>query len=126
MSSLTTGQKSLGCATSIAHSKYRCMRVLGCLKWPPMCVLMLVYNFAGLKFIVDFVPNHCSDQHIWFQLSKNKTGKYKDYFMWRDAKGTLPNGTKVPPNNWVCLSFPYTIFLNFGKVDPKYKISSLT
>lgn len=54
----------------------------------------------GIKFIVDFVPNHCSDQHVWFQLSKNRTGKYADYFMWRNSK---PNTSLVPPNNWQSL-----------------------
>lgn len=58
------------------------------------------FFFLGLKFIVDFVPNHCSDQHDWFQLSRNKTGKYRDFFIWRNAT-VLSNGSHVPPNNWV-------------------------
>lgn len=61
--------------------------------------MIKVTHDLGLKFIVDFVPNHCSDQHDWFQLSRNKTGKYANYFIWKDPK-TLPNGTKVEPNNW--------------------------
>ena len=61
---------------------------------------IISFIFLGLKFIVDFVPNHCSDQHDWFQLSRNKTGKYANYFIWKDPK-TLSNGSKVEPNNWV-------------------------
>ena len=53
--------------------------------------------------IVDFVPNHSSDKHEWFQLSRNRTGKYTDYYIWADGK-LLSNGTRIEPNNWVrCL-----------------------
>ncbi len=51
----------------------------------------------GMKVIIDIVPNHCSDQHEWFQHAlANPTGPYRDYFIWRDAAadGSLPN-------NWV-------------------------
>ena len=60
-------------------------------------------SFLGLKMIVDFVPNHSSDKHEWFQLSRNRTGKYTDYYIWADGK-LLSNGTRLEPNNWVrCL-----------------------
>ena len=55
-----------------------------------------------MKLIMDFIPNHSSDQHEWFQKSR-KAGKdnpYKDYYRWDDGK-TLDDGTRVPPNNWV-------------------------
>ena len=55
---------------------------------------------TGLKLIVDYVPNHTSDQHDWFQLSRNCTEKYKNYYIWADGS-ILDNGTRVPPNNWV-------------------------
>lgn len=47
-----------------------------------------------MKVIMDFIPNHSSDQHEWFEKSKSKDGKYADYYVWADGKG---NG---PPNNW--------------------------
>ncbi|GLV31401.1 Maltase B1 [Carabus blaptoides fortunei] len=53
----------------------------------------------GLKVILDFVPNHSSDQHEWFQKSVKREGKYTDYYVWHDGK-LLENGTRVPPNNW--------------------------
>nr|XP_018907649.1 PREDICTED: maltase A1-like isoform X1 [Bemisia tabaci] len=55
---------------------------------------------AGLKLIVDFVPNHSSDQHEWFQKSISKEDPYTDYYVWHDGK-INENGTRVPPSNWV-------------------------
>ncbi|XP_076231554.1 alpha glucosidase 2 isoform X2 [Calliopsis andreniformis] len=55
-----------------------------------------------MHVILDLVPNHTSNKHKWFQLSVNKTGKYKDYYIWNDGKN-VTNGnniTRVPPNNW--------------------------
>jgi alpha-glucosidase len=50
----------------------------------------------GIKIILDFVPNHTSDQHKWFQESKSsRTSPKRDWYIWRDGKG--PN---QPPNNW--------------------------
>ena len=53
----------------------------------------------GIKFIVDIVPNHTSDQHKWFQaaLKAAPGSPERDRFMFRDGKG--PNGD-LPPNNW--------------------------
>ncbi|XP_055310987.1 probable maltase isoform X2 [Sitodiplosis mosellana] len=56
-----------------------------------------------IKLILDFVPNHSSDQHEWFQKSINPNHpeyeKYKDYYIWNKGK-LLENGTRVPPSNW--------------------------
>lgn len=49
----------------------------------------------GIKVIMDFVPNHSSDEHPWFLLSENRTSGYEDYYIWKDAV----NGSE--PNNWV-------------------------
>lgn len=49
---------------------------------------------------MDFVPNHTSDQHEWFQLSLNRTEGYEDFYVW--VNGTLDSeGNLQPPNNWV-------------------------
>lgn len=50
----------------------------------------------GLKLLVDFVPNHVSDQHPWFRSAvEDPTGPYRSWFVWRDP---APDGG--PPNNW--------------------------
>jgi alpha-glucosidase len=48
----------------------------------------------GIKLIVDYVPNHSSNQHKWFLESKSsRENLKKDWYIWRDAKadGSLPN-----------------------------------
>ncbi|KAH9509944.1 Maltase 1 [Bulinus truncatus] len=54
----------------------------------------------GLRIILDFVPNHTSDQHDWFQKSLKKEGKYTDFYVWHNGK-QLDNGTVIRPNNWL-------------------------
>jgi alpha-glucosidase len=50
-----------------------------------------------IKVILDFVPNHSSDQHPWFLESRRSKGDPKrDWYIWRDP---APNGG--PPNNWL-------------------------
>ena len=53
----------------------------------------------GIKFIVDVVPNHTSDQHKWFQAALKATpgSPERERYMFCDGKG--PNGD-LPPNNW--------------------------
>lgn len=49
----------------------------------------------GIKLMLDYIPNHTSDQHQWFIDSANKVNDKDDYYIWRDGE------TDVPPNNWV-------------------------
>ena len=51
----------------------------------------------GLKLIVDFVPNHSSDQHAWFQESRrSRDSPRRDWYVWREPG---PDGER--PNNWL-------------------------
>lgn len=50
------------------------------------------------QVILDFVPNHTSDEHYWFKESINRTGKYEHYYIWADGKN---NELPLPPNNWL-------------------------
>jgi len=51
----------------------------------------------GLKLLLDFVPNHTSDQHEWFRQSRSsRDDPRRDWYIWRDA---APDGG--PPNNWI-------------------------
>lgn len=52
--------------------------------------------------LLDYVPNHTSDQHEWFENSVNGEAPYKDWYVWRDKKGVDPKTNEpLPPNNWV-------------------------
>lgn len=52
----------------------------------------------GIKVIMDLVVNHTSDEHEWFQKSKDPQSPYRDYYFWRKGK---KNGKL--PNNWLSL-----------------------
>jgi oligo-1,6-glucosidase len=46
----------------------------------------------GMKLIMDLVVNHTSDEHEWFQKSRQRIEPYTDYYIWRPARyGKLPN-----------------------------------
>lgn len=50
----------------------------------------------GLKVIIDQVYSHTSDEHAWFQESRqDRTNLKADWYVWADAK---PEGS--PPSNW--------------------------
>jgi len=51
----------------------------------------------GMKIILDFVPNHTSNQHPWFTASRSSPSDPKrDWYLWHDP---APDGG--PPNNWL-------------------------
>lgn len=58
--------------------------------------LIAAAHQRGIRVILDYVPNHTSDEHPWFIESRSSRDNPKrDWYIWRDAK---PDGT--PPNNW--------------------------
>ncbi len=59
--------------------------------------LLAAAHARGLKVVLDFVPNHTSDQHPWFVESRaSRENTRRDWYLWRDA---APGGK--PPNNWI-------------------------
>jgi alpha-glucosidase len=53
----------------------------------------------GLKVIIDQVLSHTSDQHPWFEESRQDRANAKaDWYVWADAR---EDGT--PPNNWLSI-----------------------
>lgn len=56
-------------------------------------------HLLGLKVIIDQVYSHTSDQHQWFQQSRqNKDNTYADWYVWKEA-----HADGSPPNNWQSL-----------------------
>jgi len=50
-----------------------------------------------MKIILDFVPNHTSNQHPWFTASRSsRSDPKRDWYLWHDP---APDGG--PPNNWL-------------------------
>lgn len=49
-----------------------------------------------MRLLLDFVPNHTSDQHPWFvDARSSRDARHRQWYIWRDA---LRDGG--PPNDW--------------------------
>ncbi|MBD3941225.1 glycoside hydrolase family 13 protein [Microbacterium sp. NEAU-LLC] len=61
--------------------------------------MLAAAHARGIRVIVDLVPNHSSDQHVWFQeaLVAAPGSAERARYMFRDGRGE--NG-ELPPNNW--------------------------
>ncbi|MFH1690240.1 MAG: alpha-amylase family glycosyl hydrolase [Candidatus Eisenbacteria bacterium] len=64
----------------------------------------------GIKVIIDYVMNHCSDQHPWFVESAQNNPAYRDYFRWSpsDPGGSGPWGQDVW--HWYSSGWYYGLF----------------
>ncbi len=59
----------------------------------------------GLRVIIDFVMNHTSDAHPWFQASRNDPdGDYGDFYVWHDTDRGYPDARIIfvdtESSNW--------------------------
>lgn len=67
----------------------------------------------GLHMLMDWIPNHTSKRHHWFQEARrSRDDPRRDWYVWRDP---APDGG--PPNNW--RSF-------FPRVGPAWTFDSAT
>ena len=58
--------------------------------------LVAAAHDLDLRVVVDFVPNHTSDQHPWFvDARSSRSADHREFYVWRDP---APDGG--PPNNW--------------------------
>ena len=69
--------------------------------------LLAEAHARGIRVLVDWVPNHSSDQHPWFIASRSsRDDSRRDWYVWRDG---APGGG--PPNGWRS---------NFASVGPAW------
>jgi maltose alpha-D-glucosyltransferase/alpha-amylase len=59
----------------------------------------------GMRVIIDFVMNHTSDQHPWFQSSReDPDGPYGDFYVWADDDVHYSDARVIfvdtEPSNW--------------------------
>ena len=55
----------------------------------------------GLRIVMDLVVNHTSDEHAWFQASRDKDDPHADWYWWRPARpGHEPGTPGAEPNQW--------------------------
>jgi maltose alpha-D-glucosyltransferase/alpha-amylase len=67
--------------------------------------LLKAAHERGIKVIIDFVMNHTSDQHAWFQASrKDPNGPFGNYYVWSDDDTRYPDARIIfvdtEPSNW--------------------------
>ncbi|KIW10526.1 hypothetical protein PV08_11490 [Exophiala spinifera] len=54
----------------------------------------------GMKYVMDLVVNHTSNEHEWFRDSRSsKTSSKRDWYFWRPPRYS-ESGERMPPNNW--------------------------
>src|SRR5690349_13406672 len=92
---------------------------------------------AGIRIIVDIVPNHISSAHPWFQAAiASPDAPERDYFWFRPASETMPTGwtgefggttwSKAPDGSWYLHLFtPEQPDLNWDHPDVRAEFESI-
>ncbi|PJI93393.1 glycoside hydrolase family 13 protein [Luteimicrobium subarcticum] len=61
--------------------------------------LLAAAHARGVRIVVDLVPNHTSNEHVWFQeaLAAPEGSPARARYLFRDGRG---ESGELPPNNW--------------------------
>ena len=63
--------------------------------------LIEAVHARGMKLVMDLVVNHTSDEHAWFQASRDKASDKRDWYVWAPARpGLEPGAPGAEPTNW--------------------------
>ncbi|WP_110589874.1 maltose alpha-D-glucosyltransferase [Microbacterium suaedae] len=68
-------------------------------------LLVEAAHARGIRVIIDFVVNHTSDEHPWFQASRDDPdGPYGDFYVWNDTDDLYQDARVIfvdtEPSNW--------------------------
>ncbi|GAB3625123.1 oligo-1,6-glucosidase [Mariniluteicoccus endophyticus] len=58
--------------------------------------LIASLHARGMKLVMDLVVNHTSDEHAWFQESRDPDSPRRDWYWWRPGR----DGDVPEPTNW--------------------------
>ncbi len=63
--------------------------------------LVAATHDAGLKLILDLVPNHTSDQHPWFiEAKSSRDNPKRDWYIWRDPRAGWRGAQQLAVGVW--------------------------
>ncbi len=64
--------------------------------------LIAALHERGMRLVMDLVVNHTSDEHPWFEESRQgRDTATADWYIWRDPRPGFEGGTPgAEPNNW--------------------------
>ncbi len=63
--------------------------------------LVAALHGRGMKLVMDLVVNHTSDEHAWFQESRDPASPKRDWYWWRPARDGFEAGAEgAEPTNW--------------------------
>ncbi|GAB3453933.1 glycoside hydrolase family 13 protein [Kineococcus endophyticus] len=64
--------------------------------------MVAALHAAGIKLVVDIVPNHSSDRHVWFQeaLAAGPGSPERERYVFRHGRGV---DGELPPSDWTAM-----------------------